>query len=175
MLFHKKWYFKDIIQQSPIPARTSCPPKTHLPPWNPCFTPRDLHPRSGCCFLTFLRGAKFHAFHGFWPQLVATFEGHGFGGGNTLLKIDLWKRGFLLETTIFRGYVSFREGKYWSYVSRFVDVVKLCICWAGLVAKWFVQSFWGEGFDHLVSLNPNEGETWRNYAYVKLLDGRFKY
>jgi len=27
------------------------------------------------------------------------------------LKIDLWKRRFLLKTTIFRGYVSFREGK----------------------------------------------------------------
>ena len=26
------------------------------------------------------------------------------------LKIDPWKRKFLLETTIFRGYVSFREG-----------------------------------------------------------------
>jgi len=27
------------------------------------------------------------------------------------LKIDLWKRRFPLETTIFSGYVSFREGK----------------------------------------------------------------
>ena len=26
------------------------------------------------------------------------------------LKIDPWKRRFLLETIIFRGYVSFREG-----------------------------------------------------------------
>ena len=38
-------------------------------------------------------------------------------GWNTLpetnswpLKIDPWKRRFLLETTLFRGYVSFKEG-----------------------------------------------------------------
>ena len=31
------------------------------------------------------------------------------------LKIDLWKRGFLLETAIFRCYVSFREGNSYIY------------------------------------------------------------
>ena len=31
------------------------------------------------------------------------------------LKIDPWKRRFLLGTIIFRGYVSFREGSAYSY------------------------------------------------------------
>ena len=45
-------------------------------------------------------------------------SGRRWGPGNTLpetnispLKIDPWKRRFLLETTIFRGYVSFRQGR----------------------------------------------------------------
>ena len=35
------------------------------------------------------------------------------------LKIDPWKRRFLLETTIFRGYVSFREGIFYGKNRRF--------------------------------------------------------
>ena len=33
------------------------------------------------------------------------------------LKIDPWKRRFLLETIIFRGYVSFREGTIWYFLT----------------------------------------------------------
>ena len=32
------------------------------------------------------------------------------------LKIDPWKRRFLLEMIIFRGYVSFREGNWPDYI-----------------------------------------------------------
>ena len=39
----------------------------------------------------------------FCPALAKTNSLH--------LNIDLWKRRFLLETTIFRCYVSFRQGK----------------------------------------------------------------
>ena len=35
---------------------------------------------------------------------------------NLPLKIDAWKRKFLLETTIFRGYIGFREGKKKGYM-----------------------------------------------------------
>ncbi len=40
--------------------------------------------------------------------MVFFFHSHGSFPG-CMLKIDLWKRRFLLETTIFRGYVSFTE------------------------------------------------------------------
>ena len=59
----------------------------------------------------------------FWGKYVRTF-GQDIIPDVTLpktnsshLKIDLWKRRFLLETTIFTCYVSFREGRLagWSY------------------------------------------------------------
>lgn len=37
---------------------------------------------------------------------------------NPALKVDPWKRPFLVETTIFRGYVSFRESNPYSPVNE---------------------------------------------------------
>ena len=49
-----------------------------------------------------------------------SLEDRGFLENQTLpetnsspLKIDPWKRRFLLKTAIFMGYVSFREGNFW--------------------------------------------------------------
>ena len=56
-------------------------------------------------------------------------------------KIDPWKWRFLLETTFFRGYLSFRECRIWHFQAEAGSTPNVDICWAQVILPARLSSF----------------------------------